>query len=102
MRAERYRFESGVKSKTVRAEDYGKEWPLIINSAKLCCIHRAIWVEVDGKKYGVNGTSGGLLSKYGYEVHDFKEIWKPNPAFEGVFVSVHRLIEDGFSLCRDE
>ena len=102
MKAERYRFESGVKSKIVRAEDYGAEWPLIVNSAKLCCIHRAIWVEVDGKKYGVNGTSRGLLSKYGYESYDFKEIWRPNPAFEGVYMSIHRLLQDGFSLCRDE
>ena len=49
-KAERYRFESGVKSKIVRAADYGTEWPLTVNSAKLCCIHQAVWVEVDGEE----------------------------------------------------
>ena len=102
LRAERYRFECGVKSKIVRAEDYGTEWPLTVNSAKLLCIHRAVWVEVDGKKYGVNGNSRGLLSTYGYKSYDLREIWRPNPAFEGVYVSIHRLLQDGFSLCRDE
>ncbi len=101
-RAEKYRFESGVRSKYVSAKYYGTEWPLTVNSAKLCCIHQAIWVEVDGKKYGVNGTSRGLLSNYGYESHDLKEIRRPNPVLKGVYVSSHRLIKDGFSLCRDE
>ncbi len=101
-RAEKYRFESGVKSKIVRAEDYGTEWPLTVNSAKLCCVYRAVWVEVDEEKYCVNGTSSGLLSKYGYESHNLKEIWRPNPEFEGVYVSIHRLIQDGLSLEQDE
>ena len=101
-RAEKYRFESGVKSKFVRDEDYGAEWPLTVNSAKLCCIHRAVWVEVDGKKYGVNGTSRGLLSNYGYESHDLNVIWRPNPVFEDVYVSIHRLLQDGLSLEEDK
>ena len=100
--AEKYRFESGVRSKIVRVEDYGAEWPLTVNTAKLCCIYRAVWVEVDGEKYCVNGTSQGILSTHGYETHNLKEIWRPNPKFEGVYVSIHRLIQEGLSLEQDE
>ena len=31
--------------KEVRSSDYGSDWPLTIDSAKLCCRFRAVWVE---------------------------------------------------------
>ena len=50
---ERFRFSRGAKCKMVTSSEYGKDWPLIVDSARLCCRFRAVWVEVNGKKYGV-------------------------------------------------
>ena len=48
---ERLRFRRGARCKTVRSSEYGEDWPLTVDSAKLCCRFRAVWVEVNGKKY---------------------------------------------------
>lgn len=102
--AERYRFDSGAKCKIVREADYGTDWPLTVDSAKLCFRsgHRAVWVEVDGTRYGVNGTAKSVLRKNGYKCRDIEEIWKDDPIFDGAKVSIHRLLQDGFALEQDD
>ena len=100
---EQWRFRFRCPSSTVSSTDYGSDWPLVVDSAKLCCRHSAVWVEVDGKKYGVNGTSKSLLPKWGYTCFDLMEIWKDdrnNTVVRGMKVSVHRLIQDGLALER--
>ena len=93
------------------SSEYAKDWPLTVDTARLCCRFRAVWVEVNGKKYGVNGTARPLLKKYGFECPDLNEIWKDHPDKEkwleasgtdgediGWKVSIHRLIQDGLAL----
>ena len=95
---ERWRFSFRCPNKAITSVEYGNDWPLIVESAKLYCKHRAVWVEVDRKKYGVNGTSKGLLPRWGLTCLDLDEIWKDAPDLEGAKVSVHRLIQDGLAL----
>ena len=97
---ERLRFSKGAKCKMVRSRDYGKDWPLTVDTANLCCRAQAVWVEVNGRKYGVNGTAGGILKMYGYECFDLTDIWRDHPDGEamGLKVSFHRLIQDGLAL----
>ena len=110
---ERLRFRRGAKCKRVRSSEYGQERPLTVDSAKLCCRFRAVWVEVNGKKYGVNGTASPILQKYGYASRELKDIWKDHPdkwklakasGTDGEDaewrVSIHRLIQDGLALER--
>ena len=108
---ERLRFSRGAKCKAVTSTEYGEDWPLTVDTARLCCRFRAVWVEVNGKKYGVNGTARPLLKKYGYVCPDLNEIWRDHPDKEkwvetsrtdgeamGWKVSIHRLIQDGLAL----
>ena len=108
---ERFRFSRGAKCKMVTSSDYGEDWPLTVDSARLCCRISAVWVEVNGKKYGVNGIAMPLLKKYGYVCPDLNEIWRDHPDKEkwveasgtdgealGWKVSIHRLIQDGLAL----
>ena len=97
---ERCRFSRGAKCKTVRSSEYGKDWPLTVDSAKLCCRFQAVWVEVNGRKFGVNGTADGILKRYGYACFELNDIWKDHPDDEtmGRKVSIGRLIQDGLAL----
>ena len=108
---ERFRFSRGAKCKMVTSSEYGKDWALIVDSARLCCRFRAVWVEVNGKKYGVNGTAMSLLKKYGYACPELNDIWRDHPDKERWVevsgtdgeamdwkVSIHRLIQDGLAL----
>ena len=108
---ERWQFRHRGSSKAVNSTDYGEDWPFIVDSAKLCCKHRAVWVEIDGKMYGLNGTAKGMLPRRGHTSNELEEIWRDDPKFEewsnvlgdsaGGFVpkvSVHRLIQDGLAL----
>lgn len=100
--AERIRFGRGTKCKTVRASDYGNDWPLTVTSAKLCCKFQAVWVEVNGRKYGLNGMAPGILEKYGYACFELNDIWRDNPDSEtmGLKINIGRLIRDGLALER--
>ena len=99
---ERVRFSRGAKCKTVRAIDYGSDWPLTVASAKLCCRAQAVWVEVNGRKYGVNGLAEGFLKRCGYACFELNDIWRDNPNGEamGPKVSIGRLIQEGLALER--
>ena len=98
---ERWRVLFRCPSKTIRSTDYGQDWPLVVDSAKLCAKHGAVWVEVNRKKYGVNGWSKTLLRGWGHTCLDLEEIWKDHPSVEGLKISPHRLIQDGQALeCR--
>lgn len=95
---ERWRFLFRCPGKTVTSTDYGQEWPLIVDSARLCAKHSAVWVEVNGRKYGVNGASKTMLPSWGHTCFDFEEIWRDHPTIDGVKVGIHRLIQDGLAL----
>ena len=110
---ERFRFSMGTRSRTVRSSDYGEDWPLTVDSARLCCWFQAVWVEVNGKKYALNGTAGPILKKFGYPSFELNVIWRDHPCREKLVegleadgeaaewkVSIHRLIEDGLAMGR--
>ena len=90
---------------SIRQSNYGADWPLTVNSATLHCevvrrfqgvTKRAVWVEVRGEKYGVNGTARGWLGETRWKLHD---IWLDDSDFPGNKVSVDPLIQDGLVLC---
>ena len=110
---ERRRFRTSAKRKTVRASEYGVDWPLTVSEAELCYKYGAVWVEVKGKKYGVNGFAKTLLRNNGYECLDLDDIWRDDPKMEEYVdalgssaeeppwkVSISRLIQDGLDLER--
>ena len=108
---ERWRFIRKTVRRVVTAREYGADWPLTVNSAKLCCLYPAVWVEVNGKRYGVNGTADGLLKNRGFACLNLHEIWRDNPESEWFTecddgaqsgaspkVNVSRLLQDGLAL----
>ena len=102
VKVERFRFSRGAKCKTVRSSDYGQDWPLTVNSAKICCRYDAVWIEVDGRKFGVNGTAEGVLKSYGFDCFALNNIWGDHPDGEstGLKVNIGRLIHEGLALER--
>lgn len=99
---ERNRLSSSTICKTVKAGQYGSTWPLTVGSAKLCCSHGAVWVEVDGKRYGLNGMAEPILKKYGHACSDLDDIWRDHPEVGEIKVSIGRLIQDGLALQRED
>ena len=95
---DKLRFKTGARCKDVSASDYGSKWPLTVDKARLCCRHNAVWVEVNRKKYGVNGMAPAVLSRWGYNVNDLDDIWRTDPESYGGRVSIGPLIDDGLSL----
>ena len=97
MVGEKMQFDLSAGRKAVRSEDYGSSWPLTVDSATLCCKSGAVWVEVDGKKYGFNGLSKSILPRCGHASFNLEEIWREHP--EGMWkVDISPLIRDGLAL----
>ena len=109
--AEQWRFVRGAKCKVVRSTDYGADWPLTVNSAKLCNRFMAVWVEVEGRKYRLNGTSEATLKRFGHKSFALHAIWRDHPEKEKWAkelgksdepfewkVNIGRLIQDGLAL----
>ena len=92
------RFVIRCPSRVITADEYGDQWPLTVDRAKLCCRHNAVWLKVNRKRYGLNGTSYGLLERYGLRVRELEEIWRSNPEIEGLRVNIGPLIQDGLML----
>ena len=112
--AERIRFRLGAKCKAIGREEYGPDWPLSVDSAKLCCKHNAVWVEIGNRKYGINGTSHAVLKRFGFTIHELGDLWRDDPRWQDIRdavgvdesvepwkVSLHRLIHDGLDLCNN-
>ena len=55
-------FSRGAAHKTVTVKEYGPNWPLTVDSAKLCCKYPAVWVEVNGRKYWLNGSAEATIA----------------------------------------
>ena len=110
---ERLRFIASAKCKAVTASEYGIDWPLTVDSAKLCSKSNVVWVEVKGRKYGVSGNARTILENHGHECLELNDIWGDHPERDQwkdamgtdgdamVWkVSVGRLIQDGLALER--
>ena len=95
---EQWRFSFRCPGRMVASTDYGRDWPLIVDSAKLCNKHGAVWVEVNGRKYGLNGTAATLLPRWGHNCYDLTAIQKDHSDLEDIKVSPHRLLQDGLTL----
>lgn len=95
---DRLRFIVRCPSREITDDEYGDRWPLTVDKAKLCCRHNAVWIEVNGKRFGLNGLAKGFLERHGYTVHELEEIWRPDPEIEGLRVSIGPLIDDGLKL----
>ena len=108
---EQLRFTRSAKFKTIRSSEYGSDWPLTVDSAKLCVRSGAVWVEVNGRKYGLNGFAEPMLRGRGFKCFDLNEIWMDNAEMNELIkasgtseetitlkVSLGRLIKDGLNL----
>ena len=68
------------------------EWPLTVSSGTLVCDSPAVWIEVGGTAYAVNGqaqTSGQAVA--------IEPIWKENPDIPGARINIaplHDLARD--------
>ena len=76
---ERLSFNRGVKHKTVISSEYGLDWPLNVDSAKLCYKLGAVWLEWNGNRYGMNGSAVPMLRNHGYACLDLNGILTDHP-----------------------
>ena len=95
---EQWKFRFRCPSRTVSSTEYEGDWPLTVDSAKLRCKHDAVWVEVNGRRYGLNGFADTLLPKWGLACSDLTGIWKDDPNLRGAKISTYRLLKDGLAL----
>lgn len=92
-------------AEVITSGDYGPAWPFRPSKVTLLCepgIYYSgehlsrIYVEVDGRKYAVNGTARGLLDGKTYnselDIHDFYSISNRSG-------NITQVIGDGLKLC---
>ena len=91
-----------LHSKALTRSDYGADWPLTVEDARLWCKGREgigiVWVHTGHVAYPLNGTAkGGVGSRYfterGFSARDISNIWQ-----EGG-ISQFELIGEGLKLC---
>ena len=95
---EQWRFRSRCPNRIVSSDDYGSNWLLVVDSAKLCCKHGAVWIEANGRKYGLNGTARAMLPRWGFTCSNLEEIRRYDPSHAGSWIGIHRLLRDGLTL----
>jgi hypothetical protein len=91
--------DSSSSGKRVSRSDYGKDWPLKVESGTLSCNDGAVtFTSNEGKIYWVNGTAGNQAAEQGWQ--DIHPIWAKNPdPYSGPKKYIGPLIDDGLALC---
>ena len=86
---------------TIKEADYGQTWPLTIPKATLICEgYAAVFVQADGKRYGVNGFGKTYVAKsYPLTSRDLEIIWRPDPRGIKPRADISPLLSDGLDLC---
>lgn len=95
---EKRRFIFNASKKSIHRREYGTNWPLTVDSAVLCKRYSAVWIEVNNKKYALNGRAHAALPQFGHSFSDLREIWADDPNLPGYKISVYQLIQDGLAL----
>lgn len=90
-------------------------WPLTVDQGRLLCIDRgghfqAVYLEVEGQMYGVNGWANAWADEYGAEL--IEPIWLvndehmemmrelfPNEEITPTYISIGPLLDKGLQLC---
>ena len=86
----------------VTRKDYGKGWPLTVESATLHCRNShgagigSVTITINGTEYGLNGTA-----KNSERWPDFpRSLWRDDPELgHGIKESIGPLIQKGLALC---
>ena len=95
--------DPNLHGKNISKSDYGVDWPLTVEEARLWCKGKdsvgIVWVHTGGIAYPLNGTAkGGLGTKYfasrGFKTQAISRIWRGNG------ISQFDLIGEGLALCR--
>jgi hypothetical protein len=89
--------EGGSSGETVRAEDFGDDWPLTVSEGRLLCepADAVVFVAPNGTRYAVNSMA--TTHRRGI---DIDPIWRDNPSpTRGPKVNIGPLIDRGLELC---
>lgn len=91
---------SRLHGKRISRSQYGKRWPLRVDSGTVSCNDGAItFTDNHGTIYWVNGTAGDEAKEEGWR--DIHPIWADNPhRYLGPKKNIGPLIDAGLGLCR--
>lgn len=89
---------SGAEQDVTR-NDFGKEWPLTVESGTLRCDASSVTFESRGTTYAVNGTAQGRASSEGWTEID--AIWADDPSVPGTKINIGPLLNRGLELCEE-
>ncbi len=82
-----------ARSAIVSRSDLGDAWPLTVDSVELCNGGPgAVFAIANGMYYPVNGLADAFLNGAGVQVGNLHEIWRDDPVFPELKVSVGPLI----------
>jgi len=96
------RPDVGPNARYLTRADFGKDWPLTVDSGVVHCTKgSAVTFETGGDTYAVNGTARGFMEQEGWEDITDSPIWAENPDYPGVGlkIDIGVIIDAGLDLC---
>jgi hypothetical protein len=102
-----YIFSSATSAgvAVINTYNFSGEWPLTVSAGKLECEKvsgspdaQLVTLTTGGTTYAVNGMARGYAEKRGWVAID--EIWKADPEFPKLKVTIGPLIDKGLDLCK--
>jgi len=83
-------------SVAIQKSMYGENWPFTVSSGVLECRNYEVTFKAEGMTFAVNGQA---TAKGKYQ--ELEKIWKDDPKFKGLKISVGDIIDKGLKLCDD-
>ncbi|HGA5580778.1 TPA: DUF2511 domain-containing protein [Salmonella enterica subsp. enterica serovar Potsdam] len=90
------------KTKEIDGATYGDKWPLTFEKAKVSCVNRAYAFVYDIKtddRYPLNGMAVDAVKSGKMEGSNLDDVWKDDPDYDGVKISISPVIDAATALC---
>ncbi|CAM7108742.1 DUF2511 domain-containing protein [Salmonella enterica] len=90
------------KFKEIDGAAYGDKWPLTFEKAKVSCVNRAYAFVYDIKtddRYPLNGMAVDAVKSGKLEGSNLDDVWKDDPEYDGVKISISPVIDAATALC---
>lgn len=90
------------KTQDLNAGDFGEDWPLTFENAKVSCVNKMyafVYDKDTDDRYPLNGMAKDAVKSGKMEGSNLDDVWKDSPDYDGVKISISPLIEAATALC---
>jgi hypothetical protein len=94
---------SAEKTQMLDGASFGDKWPLTFEKATVSCVNDVyafVYDTATDDRYPLNGMASSAVKSGKMEGYDLDTVWKDDPDYSGVKISISPVLDAALSLCK--